>query len=91
MVTPTRRWRRARPGSAAQSSRSVAIAALVNFAEWEEWVNLLVGLAVISSPYLFGFGNVAHAVTAHYVLGVLVVLSTGWELWEVHHPAPRMM
>ncbi len=69
----------------------LAIAALVNFAEWEEWVNLLVGLAVIASPYLFGFANVAHAVTTHYVLGVLVVLLTGWELWEVHHPTPRMM
>ena len=29
----------------------LAIAALVKFAEWEEWLNMLVGLAVIASPY----------------------------------------
>lgn len=68
----------------------LALAAIVRFAEWEEWLNLLVGLAVIASPYIFGFTNVMHAVTAHYVLGLLVVLSTGWELWEVRHSA-RMM
>ncbi len=69
----------------------LAIAALVKFAEWEEWLNMLVGLAVIAAPYYMGFTNVMHAVSAHYVLGVLLVLSTGWELWAVHHPSPRMM
>ncbi len=69
----------------------LALAAIVKFAEWEEWLNLLVGLAVIASPYIFGFTHVMHAVSAHYVLGLLVVLSTGWELWEVHHTGARMM
>lgn len=70
----------------------LALAAIVKFAEWEEWLNLLVGLAVIVSPYLFGFTHVTNAVAAHYVLGALVVLSTGWELWTVHHTSsPRMM
>ena len=70
----------------------LALAAIVNFAEWEEWLNLLVGLAVIVSPYVFGFTHVPNAVAAHYVLGALVVLSTGWELWTVHHTSlPRMM
>jgi hypothetical protein len=67
----------------------LALAAIVKFAEWEEWLNLLVGLAESASPYIFGSTNVMHAVTAHYVLGLLVVLSTGWELWEVHHIPAR--
>jgi len=69
----------------------LSLAAIVNFAEWEEWLNLLVGFAVIVSPAFFGFSQVMNAVAAHYVLGVLVVLVSGWELWTVHHPRPRMM
>jgi hypothetical protein len=70
----------------------LSLAAIINFAEWEEWLNLLIGLAVIVSPYFFGFDNVKNAVAAHYVIGVLVAVSSGWELWSVHHhPTPRMM
>lgn len=70
----------------------LSFAAIVRFAEWEEWVNLLVGLAVIASPWLLGFSNVRHAVMAHYVLGLLVVVAAASELWAVHHPThARMM
>jgi SPW repeat len=70
----------------------LSFAAIIKFAEWEEWVNLLVGLAVMASPYVLGFGNVMHAVLAHYVIGVLVVLAAATELWAVHHsPHARMM
>ena len=69
----------------------LSLAAIVNFAEWEEWLTLLVGLAVIIAPYFFGFSNITNAVAAHYVVGILVVLASGWELWSVHHPTPRMM
>lgn len=40
-------------------------------------VNLLVGLAVIASPYLLGFTQVLAAMAADYVLGALVVLAAG--------------
>jgi hypothetical protein len=69
----------------------LSFAAIVQFAEWEEWVNLLVGLAVIASPYVFGFTHVMHAVMAHYVLGILIVIAAATELWAVHHPHARMM
>src|SRR5208337_2139339 len=69
----------------------LSLAAIFQFMEWEEWLNLLVGLAVIASPYLFGFSEIPHALAAHFVLGLLVALSSGWELWAVHHPTPRMM
>lgn len=70
----------------------LSFAAIIKFAEWEEWINLLVGLAVMASPYVIGFGNVMHAVLAHYVIGVLVVLAAATELWAVHHPPhARMM
>ncbi|MGO9391474.1 SPW repeat protein [Rhodoblastus sp.] len=63
----------------------LALAAIVNFAEWEEWLTLLMGAAVLVSPYLLGFSDVRNAVAAHNVIGLLVVLASGWELWTVHH------
>lgn len=70
----------------------LSLAAIVNFAEWEEWLTLLMGVAVIIAPYFFGFSNIQHAVAAHNVIGLLVVLASGWELWTVHHRhTPRMM
>ena len=33
----------------------LSIAALANFAVWEEWLNLIVGLWVVVSPWLMGF------------------------------------
>ncbi len=70
----------------------LSLAAIVNFAEWEEWLTLLMGATVIIAPYFFGFSDVRNAVAAHNVIGLLVVLASGWELWTVHHRgAQRMM
>jgi len=33
----------------------VAIAALTRFAEWEEWINLMLGLWVLVSPWALSF------------------------------------
>ncbi|WP_374545895.1 SPW repeat protein [Rhodoblastus sp.] len=64
----------------------MSFAEILKFVEWEEWVNLLVGLAVIVAPFVLGFGDVARAVAAHNVLGLLIALASATELWAVHHP-----
>ena len=69
----------------------LSLAAIFKFAEWEEWVNLLVGLACSSRPMHSSFMHVTHAVAAHYVLGLLIVIAAATELWAVHHPQGRMM
>ena len=48
----------------------ISIAALVQFAEWEEWVTLVVGLAVAASPWVLGFAALHHALAACVVLGL---------------------
>jgi hypothetical protein len=68
----------------------VASGAIVVFAEWEEWLSLLIGLGVMASPFVFGFGHVMNAVMAHYVIGLLVFASSAWEIWAAHHPTPHM-
>ena len=65
----------------------MAIAALVQFAEWEEWVALVVGLAVAVSPWVLGFAAMHHALVVCVVLGVIVALASISEIWAVHHPA----
>jgi SPW repeat len=45
----------------------ISLAAMVAFAEWEEWANLLLGIWLMVSPWVLGF---AHTTAMH--LGVLV-------------------
>jgi uncharacterized membrane protein HdeD (DUF308 family) len=65
----------------------MAIAALVQFAEWEEWVTLVVGLAVAASPWVLGFAALRHALIVCVVLGLIVALASVTEIWTAHHPA----
>src|ERR1700749_2745153 len=61
--------------------------ALMQFAEWEEWVALIVGALVIISPWALGFAAIQAAMWACVVLGAIVLLSSISEIWAVHHPA----
>ncbi len=47
---------------------------------WEEHLELLCGLWVIGSPYLYGYGG--NLAVAHYILGFLVVALATLELWQ---------
>lgn len=68
----------------------LAIAALAAFAEWEEWVNLAVGLWVIASPWLVGLSQNAAATRDHVVVGALVAAVAAARLWFVHQWPPRV-
>ena len=65
----------------------MAIAALVQFAEWEDWVALIVGVLMIISPWALGFAAIQYAVWAFVVLGLIVAVASVSEIWMVHHPA----
>ena len=65
---------------------ALAVATLSVFAEWEEWVNLVLGLWLIVSPWLLGFMANTNAMATHVVLGVLVIAASAWAVWDVHHP-----
>jgi hypothetical protein len=63
---------------------AMAIAALVQFAEWEEWVTLVIGLAVAVSPWVLGFAALHLALAVCVVLGLIVALASVTEIWAVH-------
>jgi hypothetical protein len=65
---------------------ALALATLSMFAEWEEWVNLVLGLWLIVSPWLLGFAADRNVMTTHVILGLLVVAASAWAVWDVRHP-----
>src|SRR4030088_3634723 len=67
----------------------LAIAALAAFAVWEEWLNLIVGLWVLISPWVLGFQGTT-AMTVHVVIGAAVAILAGIELWIMSRTPPRL-
>jgi len=65
---------------------ALALATLSVFAEWEEWVNVVLGLWLIVSPWLLGFAADTNVMATHVVLGVLVVAASAWAVWDFRHP-----
>jgi hypothetical protein len=58
----------------------LSIAALAAFAIWEEWLNLVAGLALIASPWLLGFQD-SQAMTIDVVIGIIVAALAAFEAW----------
>src|SRR5215217_1923167 len=67
----------------------LAIAALAAFAVWEEWLNLIVGLWALVSPWVLGFQGTT-AMTVHVVIGLAVAVLAAIELWIMSQNPPRL-
>ena len=67
----------------------LSIAALAAFAVWEEWLNLIAGLALIVSPWMLGFQN-SDAMTIDVVIGALVAVLAAFEVWALHERNPQI-
>jgi hypothetical protein len=72
---------------------AISLGAIVAFASWEEWMNLLLGLWLVASPWILGF---THTRAMHFSigLGAVVAFLAVLELWLVYeathlgHEAP---
>jgi SPW repeat-containing protein len=55
--------------------------AILAFSEWEDWLNLMLGLWMVSAPWLLGF---AHTRAMHMSIGIgcLVAYLAALELWQ---------
>jgi len=65
-------------------------AATFAFFEWEEWINLALGIWLIVSPWVLGF---AHTKGMHISIGggILITYLAALELWLIHYDTPRPM
>lgn len=65
---------------------ALSVAALVRFAEWEEWVNVAIGIWILVSPWVLGFSGVSAAMWTCVVLGIVIAAMAAWEAWTTRHP-----
>jgi len=65
----------------------MGVAALVQFAEWEDWIALIVGVLMIIAPWVLGFAAMTYAAWTFVVLGLIVAIASFWEIWMIRHPA----
>jgi hypothetical protein len=63
----------------------IALGALFAFREWEEWVNLALGVWAILAPWLLGFATVAAALYAHVIIGLIVGALAALDLWMIRN------
>ena len=68
----------------------LAIAALAAFAIWEEWLNLIVGLWTLVSPWVLGFQSTTKAMTVSVVVGIAVAILAAVEIWMTSKTPPRL-
>jgi SPW repeat len=66
----------------------ISLAAIVAYAKWEEWANLLLGLWLIVSPWILGF---THTSAMHFAIGIgcVVAFMAALELfllYDAEHP-----
>jgi len=63
----------------------VAVDALVNLTEWDEWANLALGIWAVVAPWLLGFAALAQAMYVHLLIGLIVAVLAAVDLWMAHH------
>lgn len=66
----------------------LSLAALVNFAVWEEWINVVVGLWLIASPWLLTYAGMASMTWNQVIVGLAVVALAAWDVWTMSHHHP---
>jgi hypothetical protein len=66
----------------------LSFAAIIAFSTWEEWVNLLLGLWLVVSPWLLGF---AHTRAMHYsiAIGATIAFLAALDLWLIYETAEQ--
>jgi SPW repeat len=69
---------------------ALSVVALSAFAEWEEWLNLVVGLWVIVSPWVLSFSANATAMWTNVIVGIVVAVLAAVEIWLTHGATPRV-
>jgi hypothetical protein len=65
---------------------ALSVAALIRFAEWEEWLNVAIGVWILVSPWVLGFAGIRPAMWLSVILGVVIAVMAAWETWTTHHP-----
>ncbi len=55
--------------------------------QWAEWVNVVLAVLLLLSPFVLGFTGVAAAAWSHWILGILIAIDALWALAQVRSGA----
>lgn len=68
-----------------------SIIALARPQQWEEWVNILLGIWLILSPFVLGFAESTSPLANAIILGLLIGIDAVWAMSAspVQRPATR--
>ncbi|GJE39352.1 SPW repeat protein [Methylobacterium persicinum] len=61
----------------------VAAIALDRTYDWEEFLNLAVGMWVAMAPWVFGFADGGFMMWTHLIIGLAVAVVAAFELWRL--------
>ena len=66
-----------------------AYSLFVALKEWEHWNGIALGAWLMAAPWVLDFGAIPSATAVHMVLGLLLIVSEGWEIrhYRQHHPS----
>jgi SPW repeat-containing protein len=69
----------------------VSIAAILAYAQWQQWICLTCGLWAAASPWVLGFHDTASiAVASNVIVGIAIAGFAAAELWLTRHPRQRV-
>jgi hypothetical protein len=69
---------------------ALAVAALVMFAEWQEWLALAAGVWVVLSPWVLQFSSNTTVTPLHVIAGAVVAAVAALPLWLPHESHPQV-
>ncbi|MGH1570400.1 SPW repeat protein [Methylobacterium sp. P31] len=69
----------------------IAVFALNKAYEWEEYLNLALGVWVAIAPWALGFADMQYAMGVHVIIGIAVAAMAGIELRQLHVPRPHSL
>lgn len=62
----------------------VSLSSLSQAYDWEEWIDLIIGLWTAASPWMIGFFGTIPAMWVHLVVGLGVVILSALELRRIY-------
>lgn len=62
----------------------LALLAVVRTHDWEEWLNVMMGLWIAGAPWLLWFENALSARWTHVVIGFCIVAIAAFELYRIY-------
>ncbi|WP_336489546.1 SPW repeat protein [Methylobacterium nigriterrae] len=62
----------------------IAVLAISKSYDWEEYINLAIGLWVAVAPWALGFAHSGSPMWAHLAIGLAVAVLAAFELWRLY-------